>query len=46
MDPRDCYFVLWVERIRGVSYRRACGEALASWWEENAEKQLAQVVLG
>lgn len=46
MDPRDCYFVLWVERRGDISYRLASGEVLASWWEENREKQLAQVVLG
>lgn len=45
-DARDCYFVLWVERRGDVSYRLASGEALATWWEENREKQLAQVVLG
>jgi hypothetical protein len=46
MDPRDCYFVLWVERRGDVSYRLASGEVLESWWEESREKQLSQVVLG
>ncbi|KAF4466789.1 HET-domain-containing [Fusarium albosuccineum] len=46
MDPRECYFVLWVERRGCVAYRRACGEVLASWWEENREKEAAQTILG
>jgi hypothetical protein len=23
--PRPCYFVLWIEWVYGVAYRRACG---------------------
>ncbi|KAJ4316106.1 hypothetical protein N0V84_008035 [Fusarium piperis] len=46
MDSRGCYFVLWVERRGDISYRLASGEVLVSWWEENREKQFAQVVLG
>ncbi|CAM1502516.1 Fc.00g045000.m01.CDS01 [Cosmosporella sp. VM-42] len=45
-DARDCYFVLWVQRVDGVSYRLASGEALATWWEGNREFQAAQIILG
>lgn len=46
MNALDCYFVLLVETVNGISYRRANGEALESWWDNGKESQLAQVILG
>lgn len=46
MDPRDCYFVLWVETKDGVSRRVACGEVLADWWEVARDSHPTQVILG
>ncbi|KAH6977444.1 heterokaryon incompatibility protein-domain-containing protein [Ilyonectria sp. MPI-CAGE-AT-0026] len=46
MNALDCYFVLLVETINGISYRRANGEALESWWDDGKGSQLAQVILG
>lgn len=46
MNALDCYFVLLVETINGISYRRASGEALGSWWDDGKGSQPAQVTLG
>ncbi|KAH7120340.1 heterokaryon incompatibility protein-domain-containing protein [Dactylonectria estremocensis] len=46
MNPRDCYFILLIETINDIAYRRASGEALESWWDKNTESQPTQVVLG
>lgn len=46
MNAMDCYFVLLVETVNGISYRRASGEALESWWDDAKGSQLSQVILG
>ncbi|OBS20388.1 hypothetical protein FPOA_06759 [Fusarium poae] len=46
VDARDCYFVLWVEQKANVWYRRACGEALNSWWEANRDIESSSIILG
>lgn len=43
---KDCYFVLWIEWMGNVAYRRGCGAVVADIWEEMREKELVDLVLG
>lgn len=42
----DCYFVLWIEWVDGVAYRKASGAVVATAWEELREKELVDLILG
>jgi hypothetical protein len=41
-----CYFVLWIEWVDGVAYRKACGGVAAELWEQEKEEELVDLVLG
>jgi hypothetical protein len=45
-DPTDCYFVLWIEWVDGVAYRKACGTVVAEAWEQEKEEELVDLILG
>ncbi|KAI8939254.1 hypothetical protein NX059_005081 [Plenodomus lindquistii] len=46
-DPNmQCYFVLWIEWVDGVAYRKASGTLLASAWEDLRETELVDLILG
>jgi hypothetical protein len=44
--PRPCYFVLWIEWVYGVAYRRACGAVAAELWEQETEEELVVLMFG
>jgi hypothetical protein len=44
--PTECYFVLWIEWVDGVAYRRACGAVATEAWEQIREKELVDLILG
>jgi hypothetical protein len=43
---RPCYFVLWIEWINGVAYRKASGAVAAEVWEQEVEKEPVDLILG
>jgi hypothetical protein len=45
-EQKACYFVLWIEWVVGVAYRRACGAVAAELWEREREKELVDLILG
>lgn len=46
VDAPNCYFVLLVETVEGISYRKACGEARATWWDAKKDREMRHVILG
>jgi hypothetical protein len=44
--PKACYFVLWIEWIDGVAYRKASGAVAAEAWEQDKEEDLVDLILG
>jgi hypothetical protein len=44
--PTDCYFVLWIEWVDGVAYRKASGTVFAEAWEQEKEEELVDLILG
>jgi hypothetical protein len=44
--PKACYFVLWIEWIDGVAYRKASGAVAAEAWEQDKEEELVDLILG
>lgn len=45
-NKEDCYFVLWIEWVQGVAYRKASGRVRASMWEKYREEDSVELVLG
>ncbi|KAF2134464.1 HET-domain-containing protein [Dothidotthia symphoricarpi CBS 119687] len=43
---KDCYYVLWIEWVDSVAYRRGCGVVVAEVWEQVREKELVDLILG
>lgn len=44
-EKKDCYFVLWIERVKEVAYRKAMGFIWAADWERLREMEDIEVVL-
>jgi hypothetical protein len=45
-EQKACYFVLGIEWVDGVAYRRACGAVAAELWEQEREEELVDLILG